>query len=178
MDGRRPRTTTIKSSNSRLSFEDKWPAAFLLFPRNSTARYIRDSSGRVKEIYVQPRPCSQTFMWSSNAVIYAYARIPPFLSGNWKTCSRKPTFITSRRKEGFDRAPTYDRSPANTGHNPTLNEFSCHRYRSFKGSNNKRYFKMHINLQLPSATSLNTSLEKEPSAFETKQVNMTRRETI
>ena len=33
---------------------------------------------------------------------------------------------------------------------------------------------MHINVQLPSATSLNTSPVKEPSALEAKQVNMTR----
>ena len=38
---------------------------------HATARYISDSWCRLKEIYVQPRPCSRTFMSSLNAVIYA-----------------------------------------------------------------------------------------------------------
>ena len=45
---------------------------------HATARYIRTTAVAEWKKYtcMQPRPCSQTFMWSSNAVIYAYARIP------------------------------------------------------------------------------------------------------
>ena len=36
-------------------------------------------------------PTARTFMRNLKAVLYDQARIPPYTSGNWKTCSPKPT---------------------------------------------------------------------------------------